>query len=95
LYDSIDVARKLPFGLLVVNIKGEVVFVNECCQGFLKLDFAKRILIQDILPGSPVIKSIKEGKFEISNGLFNEQLYMMNVPLVEKELGASSSFQKT
>ena len=87
MYDSVDIARKIPFGLLVVNTKGEVVFVNDCCQSFLSMNLENRVLIQDILPGSTIIKSIKEGIFEITNDLFNKEMYMMNFPMVEKELG--------
>jgi PAS domain S-box-containing protein len=87
LYDSVDIARKIPFGLLVVNTKGEVVFVNDCCQSFLSMNLENRVLIQDILPGRTIIKSIKEGIFEITNDLFNKEMYMMNFPMVEKELG--------
>ena len=87
MYDSVDIARKIPFGLLVVNTKGEVVFVNDCCKSFLSVNLENRVLIQDILPGSTIIKSIKEGIFEITNDLFNKEMYMMNFPMVEKELG--------
>lgn len=87
MYDSVDIARKIPFGLLVVNTKGEVVFVNDCCQSFLSMNLENRVLIQDILPGRTIIKSIKEGIFEITNDLFNKEMYMMNFPMVEKELG--------
>lgn len=87
MYDSVDIARKIPLGLLVVNTKGEVVFVNDCCKSFLSVNLENRVLIQDILPGSTIIKSIKEGIFEITNDLFNKEMYMMNFPMVEKELG--------
>jgi PAS domain S-box-containing protein len=94
LYDSVDIASKLPFGLLVVNKKGEVVFVNECCEELLGLNKSNKLLIQDILPESTIIKVIKEGKFEFTNVLFKESIYLMNFPIVAKELGAIVFFPK-
>jgi PAS domain S-box-containing protein len=94
LYDSVDIVSNLPFGLLVVNKKGEVVFVNECCEEFLGLNKSNKLLIQDILPESTVIKVIKEGKFEFTNVLFKESMYLMNFPIVAKELGAIVFFPK-
>jgi PAS domain S-box-containing protein len=94
LYDFVDITSKLPFGLLVVNKNGEVVFVNECSEELLGLNKSYKFLIQEILPESTIIKVIKEGKFEFTNVLFRESMYVMNVPIVAKELGAIVFFPK-
>jgi len=94
LCDSVNIASRLPFGLLVVNKKGEIVFFNECCEELLCLKKANKYLIQDILPESKIIKVIKEGKFEFTNVLFRESVYLMNVPIVAKDLGAIFFFPK-
>lgn len=92
--NSVDIVSKLPFGLLVVNKKGEVVFVNESCQELFGLNKSNKPLIQDILPENTIIKVIKEGKFEFTNFLFKESMYLMNFPIVAKELGAIIFFPK-
>ncbi|WP_342043269.1 sigma-54 interaction domain-containing protein [Bacillus sp. OTU2372] len=92
MFDSQDVAEKLPFGFLVVNSKGYITFANEICEGFLDLHKSKNI--QDLLPGSTIIKVIKEGNFEVTNYYLNERTLLMSFPIVKQDLGAILIFQE-
>ncbi|WP_419880357.1 sigma 54-interacting transcriptional regulator [Peribacillus sp. B-H-3] len=79
--------ENIPFGLLLVDFKGEIHYANPICETTLNLKKPYNKPIQDVLPGSNIIKVIKEGGFEIRNYTFTNELCIMCSSLKIGELG--------
>ncbi|WP_066295545.1 sigma-54 interaction domain-containing protein [Bacillus sp. FJAT-29937] len=84
MYDLSEVGKCVPFGVLVVDINGEIHYQNETCLHILNTENTNKKFIQEILPGNIIIKVIKEGQFEIS--AYNETA-LLNIPISAGKLG--------
>lgn len=82
-----EIGEKVPFGLLLVDFKGEIQYANPVCEGILKLKKPYEKFIQDVLPGSNIIKVIKEGNVEITDYSTNTSICIMSISLVPGKLG--------
>ncbi|KAB2338017.1 PAS domain S-box protein [Cytobacillus depressus] len=84
MFDLYAIGNNIPFGVLVADIKGEIHYQNQSCQHILNTEHTDKKFIQEILPGSIIIKVIKEGQFEIST--YNETA-LLNLPIITGNLG--------
>jgi PAS domain S-box-containing protein len=82
-----DLGENIPIGLLLVDFKGEIHYANPLCERTLNLKKPYNKPIQDVLPGSNIIKVIKEGGFEITNYTLKNELCIMCSSLISGELG--------
>ncbi|PFP30645.1 transcriptional regulator [Bacillus sp. AFS073361] len=82
-----EIGVNFPFGLLLVDFKGEIQYANPVCEDILKIKKPYMKFIQEVLPGSSIIKVIKDGNFEIIEYTTNINLCLMNISLVPEKLG--------
>jgi PAS domain S-box-containing protein len=82
-----EIGVNFPFGLLLVDFKGEIQYANPVCEGILKIKKPYIKFIQDVLPGSNIIKVIKDGNFEITEYSTNISMCLMNISLIPGKLG--------
>ncbi|MDQ0218793.1 PAS domain-containing protein [Peribacillus cavernae] len=80
----------LPFGLLVVDFKGKILYGNQVCESMFKVTSFDKLFIQHVLPDSNIIKVIKEGGLEITTCHTAEEMYVMNISLTSKKIGIMS-----
>ncbi|GGI17903.1 sigma-54 interaction domain-containing protein [Gottfriedia solisilvae] len=85
--DFQEFCKHLPFGLLIVNYKGEIIYKSQICENLLNNSDPNIKHIQDILPDSSIIKVIKEGKFDISPYKLKEEMYLIQIALEPGKLG--------
>ncbi|WP_191567268.1 sigma-54 interaction domain-containing protein [Metabacillus idriensis] len=94
MYDLQEIGKFLPFGLLLVNYQGNILYSNSLCESILKDKNINKKLIQDVLPDSNLIKVIKEGDIEISSYYSTEELTLMKTSLIPGKLGVILFFPK-
>ncbi|MDN3015817.1 sigma 54-interacting transcriptional regulator [Paenibacillus sp. BSR1-1] len=82
-----ELGEKFPFGLLLVDFKGKIQYANPICEGILNLKKPYMKYIQEVLPGSNIIKVIKDGIFGIPENISNTNMYVMSISLVQGKLG--------
>ncbi|MCM2533323.1 sigma 54-interacting transcriptional regulator [Neobacillus pocheonensis] len=82
-----EIGMNLPFGLLLVDFRGEIQYANPLCETILKLKRPYKKFIQDIFPGSTIIKVIKDGNFEVADYIPNSDICLMSSSLVPGKLG--------
>ncbi|PLR80372.1 transcriptional regulator [Bacillus canaveralius] len=85
--DFYEIGENLPFGLLLVNDKGKIVFINHFCTTVLKINHASNKPIQHVLPGSSIMKVIKEGEFAFNTYEAEELHYLIEIPIKHGKLG--------
>ncbi|RSK43684.1 sigma-54 interaction domain-containing protein, partial [Bacillus canaveralius] len=85
--DFYEIGENLPFGLLLVNDKGKIVFINHFCTTVLKINHASNKPIQNVLPGSSIMKVIKEGEFAFNTYEAEELHYLIEIPIKHGKLG--------
>ena len=85
--DFEKVLQHLPIGILLVDYKGKILFVNNYFEKMLNMD-AKQIVkpIQNILPTSNIIKVIKEGQASITVYDKSKDSFLIECP-INRELG--------
>jgi PAS domain S-box-containing protein len=79
----------VPFGVLVIDCKGKIVFANEFAQTKLhKLQesFSSKV-VQQVLPTSHIIRVIKDGDSEVTPIMLDEEYYLLEFPLEVKHKG--------
>ncbi|PLT35498.1 sigma-54-dependent Fis family transcriptional regulator [Bacillus sp. V5-8f] len=91
--DVFAIGEDLPFGLLVVDSKGNIQFGNKYSESILNVSTIKKKLIQDVLPNSSIIKAIKLGECKITIdelSITSDSIHMslINIPLVDGKYGA-------
>ncbi|MEH7376471.1 PAS domain-containing protein [Neobacillus drentensis] len=89
-----EIGKNLPFGLLLVDFKGVIHFANPLCEKILNLQKPYKKFIQDVLPGSNIIKLIKDGNVEITNNFSNIDMCLWSSCLVKGKLGGVLFFEK-
>jgi PAS domain S-box-containing protein len=80
--------KNILFGFLLVNDKGEISHRNRFCNKILNIDYSSKKPIQNVLPGSNIMKVIKEGvlSFNIYEES-DEQYYLIEIPIKPGKLG--------
>jgi PAS domain S-box-containing protein len=94
LFSLQGIGENIPFGMLLVGFKGEIQYASPLCESLLKLKKPYKKFIQEVLPGSNIIKKIKEGNFEITICHFNDEMCVMSSSLVPGQLGGILFFEK-
>ncbi|WML58906.1 sigma 54-interacting transcriptional regulator [Neobacillus sp. PS2-9] len=87
--DEKDLESQLPFGMLLVNFKGEVVYINSCAKEQLRLKEGqwKTQQVQHMLPNSNIIRVIKNGHFDLTTHGGEFPFTLIEFPMKLRELG--------
>jgi PAS domain S-box-containing protein len=88
---EVDLVADWPVGVIHVNAKGNILFVNDTCKQIFKIEPSRyeKYLIHKIVPTSTIIKAIKEGETGIS--FFeraHERYYLVELPIKKGETGS-------
>ncbi|MFD0051249.1 sigma 54-interacting transcriptional regulator [Actinomycetes bacterium NPDC127524] len=92
--DIKEIFEKFPFGVLVIDYKGEILSSNEISERILGIGKPNRKHISDVLPGSNIIKVIKEGDFGIISLKNRDDLQLLAISLVPGKLGLVLFFSR-
>ncbi|WNS76225.1 sigma 54-interacting transcriptional regulator [Bacillus sp. DTU_2020_1000418_1_SI_GHA_SEK_038] len=84
MFDLYAIGNKVPFGIIVVDITGEIHYQNLNCLNILDTDQSGKKFIQEILPGNIIIKVIKDGQFVIST---HNETVLLNISIITGKLG--------
>lgn len=84
------------FGLLKVNLKGEILYADKTSHTLLRQDDTdlRQKLVQSILPNSNVIRAIKNKKIEVSFLGTSDQLCLMEMPDQHEGIGSILIFKE-
>ncbi|SFC65331.1 PAS domain S-box-containing protein [Bacillus sp. OV322] len=92
--DIQEIFEKFPFGVLVIDYKGEILSSNKISERILGIGKPNRKHISDVLPGSNIIKVIKEGDFGIISLKNREDLQLLEISLEPGKLGLALFFSR-
>ncbi|WP_051348739.1 sigma-54 interaction domain-containing protein [Peribacillus kribbensis] len=92
--DIQEIGEKFPFGVLIIDLKGQIQFGNGISERLLGVEKLNSRQIQDVMPGSNIMKVIKEGCIEMISCKSREDLQLMAISLVPGKLGLVLFFSK-